>query len=290
VRNKVRKESLPELFAELPLSPPKTPKDCLPCRRFWGATPHKFLAHLDRGRCKQCMAFLRQWERKRQGRFRLRPRQPLATEAVRCLTEWFEANPVRLVDVVAGPKREHWFNAEAYVALSHAGGTETFILWGEQEWRTALKETRLTPIKRLARLKPDLVARSYKGGIADIRFIIEAKLIYSYDTISDRSEILTKLHEQLTNAKAICPNASVVGLIYLVWHGGAGKDLAVSFYKKVGRQIEDIFAKKQQWIRQPSALRGLEATLSRRGIKWQITSFHSYPNIPTSVGVAALQI
>ena len=50
-----------------------------------------------------------------------------------------EKNHEHVVNIAAGPKREDWFNAECIVALSHASRLSKFIVYGEQAYRTALK-------------------------------------------------------------------------------------------------------------------------------------------------------
>ncbi len=110
-----------------------------------------------------------------------------------------------MVDILAGPRREGWFNAESFVALTAISSTKTFTVYGEQCYANiprCLTGTRI----------PDLVGYTPNESVA---FIIEAKLFFRRDSDNHRNKQLHRLIEQIQEAKRQCPSAPAVGLIYL---------------------------------------------------------------------------
>lgn len=198
-------------------------------------------------------------------------------DAVRYIVEWLEMNAQHAVDVVVGPKREEWFNAESIVALWRHSDIDRFVVFGEQNYREALKETpfrdALDPTHNLK--IPDIVAYTPSDDKYNVPFIVEAKVLYRTEPKNDRKASLTKLREQLLRAKQICPNTGTVGLVYLV---SVVDGLGVSpqpFFAEVHGQIKDVFAGKNiTWLREPCALKGLQL---------RSTSF-AYPATTVSLG------
>jgi hypothetical protein len=53
-------------------------------------------------------------------------------EAIRAIFDHFVTKQQLVADILVGPRREGWFNAESFVALSAISSTETFTVYGEQ--------------------------------------------------------------------------------------------------------------------------------------------------------------
>jgi hypothetical protein len=240
-------------------------------------------------------------------------------EAVQYIEKWFQRDTEHLVNVVAGPRREAWFNAEAYVALSHRARYKTFVMWGEQEWQTVVGRSVAAAFKELKEKKPDLIGFDGKEGPEAIQFVIESKVIYNGDGTTAVNKTLEDLRRQLLRSMSVTPRASAIGVLYLVWQGGQGtptkkprkgdehnpepelvfkpkpvemaKLIPSNFYQRVVKQTGTIFSGlKYQWLRTPSPLGGRGWKSPKTSFKYRYTSFHYYPNIPTSVGLGALAL
>jgi hypothetical protein len=204
-------------------------------------------------------------------------------EAVKYITRRLESIAQHVAEVVGvGPKREEWFNAESIVAIGRYSSTDTYVVYGEQDYRKAMEET---PFRDLMDSKhkdriPDVVSYSpVDGNKYDVPFIIEAKVIYRSESQTLRTSTLTKLRKQILRAKEICPSAGAIGLLYLVdLHQGtniAEKDWLLGqvhkqvpkgtsiwnsqqFFKEIYNQVTELFADKGlTWLREPSVLERL---------------------------------
>jgi hypothetical protein len=127
------------------------------------------------------------------------------SEAIKAIFGHFTTRQQLVADILAGPRREGWFNAESFVALSAISSPETFTVYGEQCYANiprCLAGTRI----------PDLVGYTPNKSVA---FIIEAKLFFRRDSANHRNKQLHRLIEQILEAKRQCPSAPAVGLIHL---------------------------------------------------------------------------
>lgn len=127
------------------------------------------------------------------------------SEAIKAIFGHFITRQQLVADILAGPRREGWFNAESFVALSTISSPETFTVYGEQCYANiprCLAGTRI----------PDLVGYTPDESVA---FIIEAKLFFRRDSDNQRNKQLHRLIEQMLEAKRQCPSAPAVGLIHL---------------------------------------------------------------------------
>ena len=200
--------------------------------------------------------------------------------AVRYIVEWLELNAQHVADVVVGPKREEWFNAESIVALWRYSDIDAFVVFGEQNYREALRETpfkdALDPSHKLK--IPDIVAYTPNGEKYEVPFVIEAKVLYRTESKDERRASLTKLREQVSRAKEVCASAGAIGLVYLVSVVGGLGVTPQPFFAETHAQITDVFrGKTLTWLREPSTLKGLQL---------RSTSF-AYPATTVSVGIAA---
>ena len=201
------------------------------------------------------------------------------TDATRYIAEWLELNAQHVADVVVGPKREEWFNAESVVALWRHSDIEKFVVFGEQNYREALKETQfgdaLDPTHNLK--IPDIVAYTPCDDKYEVPFIVEAKVLYRTESKKERKASLTKLREQILRAKKVCPTAGAIGIVYLVSVIGL-KVSPEPFFAEVHAQAKDVFSDKNVTrLREPSDLKGLPL---------RTTSF-ACPATSVSVGLAA---
>ncbi|HEY1987573.1 MAG TPA: hypothetical protein VGG85_19315 [Terracidiphilus sp.] len=127
------------------------------------------------------------------------------SEAIRAVFGHFITRQQLVADILAGPRREGWFNAESFVALSAISSPETFTVYGEQCYANiprCLAGTRI----------PDLVGYTPDESVA---FIIEAKLFFRRDSANQRKKQLRRLVEQMLEAKRQCPSAPAIGLVHL---------------------------------------------------------------------------
>ncbi len=129
----------------------------------------------------------------------------LEREAIEAIFKHFTAKQQQVVDILAGPRREGWFNAESFVALSAISTTETFTIYGEQCYANIPRCVAGTRI-------PDIVGYTPDESVA---FVIEAKLFFRRDSADHRKKQLHRLIEQIQEAKRQCPTTPAVGLIHL---------------------------------------------------------------------------
>ena len=127
------------------------------------------------------------------------------SEAIKAIFGHFSTRQQLVADILAGPRREGWFNAESFVALSAISNPETFTVYGEQCYANIPRRLAGTRI-------PDLVGYTPDGSVA---FIIEAKLFFRRDPENHRNKQLHRLVEQMLEAKRQCPGAPAIGLIHL---------------------------------------------------------------------------
>lgn len=121
--------------------------------------------------------------------------------------------------VLAGPKRETWFSAEVFVALSQQTKPHPdhpvfpdFSYWGEQEFRTIFKLIAAKTGDGNYKRKPDIICYRPEDGIEAVETVIEIKLIRNDE---NPNSCLAELKEQLSNARRIFPDANLLGLVFL---------------------------------------------------------------------------
>ena len=127
-------------------------------------------------------------------------------EAIEAIFDHFTAKQQLVVDILAGPSREGWCNAESFVEWNAISTGETFTIYGEQCYANVPRCVAGTRI-------PDIVGYTPQGSVA---FVVEAKLFFRRDSGSHRKKLLRRLIEQVQEAKRHCPDAPAVGLIHLV--------------------------------------------------------------------------
>ena len=207
-------------------------------------------------------------------------------EVVNTIVAALEAKAQHVTNIVIGPKREEWFNAECFVAMSHYQTLEasSCIVYGEQEYKAALDQTPLAAALAAADEKkiPDLVGYSTAAGRGDydVVFVLEAKVIYRHEDDPARKASLKKLREQLERAKGACPTACAIGIIYLVAIAGHGLGVVPEpFLAEMKMAVTTTCNGLQfRWVREPALLAGL---------RLHPTSFPAFPSAHVSVGVGA---
>ena len=203
--------------------------------------------------------------------------------AVEALFDHFAAKQQLVVDVLAGPRREGWFNAESFVALGTISTTETFTVYGEQCYAnmpTCVAGTRI----------PDIVGYTPDESAA---FVIEAKLFFRRDSDSHRKKQLHRLVEQIKEAKRQCPSAPSIGLIHLACLSSdpirkKAKTDTVGFRispeslcAKIMRETEaELKAVSSTWLKPVQIMTSLQG---------KMTSF-GYPSVGVWFGMGAIAI
>jgi hypothetical protein len=207
-------------------------------------------------------------------------------EIVDAIVKALEAKAQHVANIVVGPKREEWFNAECFVAVSHRQTLEasSYIVYGKQAYKEALAETPLAVVLDAAdgAKIPDLVGYSTAAGRDDydVVFVLEAKVFYRHEDPAARATALRKLREQLDRAKRACPTAAAIGVLYLVAIAGKGGVVPEPFLTMMKAETLTAFdGINIRWLREPALLAGL---------RLHGTSFPSYPSAHVSVGVGAL--
>ena len=149
----------------------------------------------------------------------------------------FSKNANRVASVVVGPRREGWFNSEAFVALMEAfnpleqGG---FSVYGEENFKTALLKLNWPDAGGLTSKIPDLVGYSADTNAPPV-FILEAKLVFDHD--ADRGlAAIQALSAQLKNARTIVPGVPVIGVVYAARSPLPGD--VTSFFRKLSLIME----------------------------------------------------
>jgi hypothetical protein len=200
--------------------------------------------------------------------------------AVKTICEWLEQHAGHVIDVCAGPRREDWFNAEAFVALSHKASVDSFVVYGEQRYSTVLRGTAILADAADRGKLPDVIGFIAASPGCDIDFIIESKVILGNDPPAWRNAVLCSLRDQAARAKRCCESSAALGLIYLI--SAAGPDVAPEpFYESVAADLTSVLSGLNwRWLRAPSSLYGL---------RLRSTSF-AYPATHLSVGVAAFAV
>lgn len=217
------------------------------------------------------------------------------SKLVRIIANHLQHKATDVINVAAGPKREGWFNAESIVALSAARGLKKFIIYGEQAYRTALKNTGWTAQSiRTPSKVPDVCGYEYVGSdIEDetgsdrwtVNFILESKVLYAHER--NRTSQLEKLREQLICARQYAPLA--LGLLYLIdfkrTKSRSRKITAAPsrpFEEAVRREVSRVFGNNPyEWVRGPQVLRGM---------RLKYTSFHVFPSVGMFISLAALKL
>jgi len=160
-----------------------------------------------------------------------------ANRVIEIIERHLADNAARVAAVVVGPRREGWFNSEAFVALMNAvsymeqGG---FSVYGEENFNTVLAKLGWPVAGGDPRALPDLVGYGADDKAPPV-FILEAKLVYDHDP--DRGLAAVRaLSAQLANARAIVPGVPVIGLVYAVRSPRPGD--AVPFFRQVSTFLE----------------------------------------------------
>jgi hypothetical protein len=197
-------------------------------------------------------------------------------EAATAVCEWLESHADHVVNVCAGPRREHWFNAEAFVALSHKARIDKFIVYGEQSYSTVLRGTAFLVDSVDGKKLPDIVG--FTGD--DIDFVIEGKVILRSDSDAQRKTTLWKLRDQVERAKRCSSSCAALGVAYLI--STAGANVAPEpFYQSVKSDLEAVLnGLAWRWLRAPAGLDGL---------RLRTTSF-DFPVMTISVGIAVFAL
>src|ERR1700746_748400 len=212
-------------------------------------------------------------------------------KAITLITNWFERKASHVINIAAGPKRwrEHWFNAEAIVALSHGGGLGRLVVFGEQAYEQVISGTtwKSDPAADLAAIA-DIVGFAVSNGSLDIRFVIESKILYRHS--EKRAKQLNDLKKQLLETRKYC--SSSVGVIYLIaWPGDfvihekthRFSPDATGFFTTVEGEVSKTFhITPFVWLRKPAPLVGMNMAST--------TFLGGYPKITITVGLAAIKL
>lgn len=144
---------------------------------------------------------------------------PQPTEIADWLLDYFRTNKQRTARVLTGPKRETWFSAECFVALTGAGGPDAemsdegpLTYWGEVQYKTFFSRVKAPLREGSHRSKPDIICALPVMGEAAIDTVIEIKLILN-DEKSDGC--LSDLKKQMLNARQLFPQGKVLGVVFL---------------------------------------------------------------------------
>lgn len=166
-------------------------------------------------------------------------------DAARGMLDHFTSHAGRVVDMAVWPRREVWFNSEAFVGISLLNKDRLvpeWMLWGEQQYLTITRELGLPePADDDAKKSPDIVAYHIDGnGNTSVRGVIEAKIVYASD-MDDGTALasLKKLHEQMLRARRILPTSFSMGVVYMVHKGPPRPRKAIDdFFQACGELFE----------------------------------------------------
>jgi hypothetical protein len=204
--------------------------------------------------------------------------------AVETIVQHLQRKAQDVANVVVGPRREGWFNSESIVALSSASDLEKFVVHGEQGYRMVQKDGATTVDQDYGRSIPDVVGYLSDGVPA---FVMEAKVLHRSDSQSARAASLTRLLEQLREAKLRCPDAATIGMLYLAClssdppNDRNTRTAPDSFYSRIGLEFETLAADlRPSWVRVPSGI-GAIAGLS--------TTF-DFPRVHVWLGIGAVSV
>jgi len=165
-------------------------------------------------------------------------------DAADALVGHFSHHAQRVIDMAIWPRREVWFNSEAFVAISSLNEDRfdpEWMLWGEQQYQTTTRELGLPdPSADDARKSPDIVAYHIENEQTSIRGVIEAKIVYAEDMGDGRAAAsLKKLHEQMLRARRVFPAAFSMGVVYMVHRGPARPRTEIDkFFRSCGVLFE----------------------------------------------------
>jgi hypothetical protein len=180
-----------------------------------------------------------------------------AQKAVQSIVTRFETKAKDVANVLAGPRREGWFNAESLIALSKQSSLKLKMAYGEQGYRKICKGVSGKTTKGKRRRIPDLVLYNWKN---EPLVIIEAKLVYRSDTAKKRDELIRELADQILEAKNCCPIATCVGIVYLISRTSDRprkhvRQTTDRFCFEIKTKLEDLLKSMQyNWVREPSIL------------------------------------
>jgi hypothetical protein len=188
-----------------------------------------------------------------------------AARVIEIIESHLSANAGRVASVLVGPRREGWFNSEAFVALLGAsnpldpGG---FSVYGEENFRTVLAKLGWTGVGGDPSALPDLVGYGSDDAAPPV-FILEAKLVYDHDRDQGAAAI-NKLAAQIDNARQIVPGVPVIGVVYAARSPAPGD--AAAFLGKVSSFMEQELpvGKGYDWVRgrRVDIVPGLESRLA----------------------------
>jgi hypothetical protein len=188
----------------------------------------------------------------------------------------------RVADVVLGPRREGWFNAEAFVGLSRGvnpfedGG---FSMYGEESISSVAKKVGASkPGQGVSKGRiPDLVGYFPVEGDDAFAFVYEAKVVYTDD--SNIADVLDELASQVANASAAFPGVPCIGVVYAVANPRGHNP--EPFFKSVSEVMESKLpdANGYRWV----MARPVHPVANLRAV---MTSM-AYPTACVSVGVGA---
>ena len=161
---------------------------------------------------------------------------PTAQEIVAFIGTHLAQNAERVVNIAIGPRREGWFNAEAFVAINTNANilsADSFAAYGEESIGTVFSKVGIRPSGDSEEGKiPDLVGYGINHGGHDVSFVIEAKVLYSIDQ-DDGAAVLTSLDQQVRRAKTFFPHAICIGIVYAVAVAGKGCAQPEPFFTRV---------------------------------------------------------
>jgi hypothetical protein len=214
---------------------------------------------------------------------------PSSADLAAWIANYFAANQQRVAEVLAGPKRETWFSAETFVALSHAAVPDPtepilsiFSCWGEEEFKKMFSKVPAAmpaPTGAQPKRRPDVVCYSPKDGAEAIDAILELKLVLNDE---NPTAGLVNLKNQLQNARTMAPKAKVLGLTFFaaapLKTPGTFETAGCSLRAEIEKQMPDNegFA----WVT------GHEAVPVFRTV---LTRFH-YPSMTVSLGLAVREL
>ena len=142
---------------------------------------------------------------------------PTPTEMADWIVAHLLVDPARVADVLAGPKREGWFNSEAFVALSRRTepdaafpGAPTFACYGEREYGTIMASLTAAAPTVYGRRRPDVVVFDGNAGPQGVIAIIETKLFVAGENPTAE---LQRLDQQLGAVRQVLPHAAAIGLV-----------------------------------------------------------------------------
>ncbi len=178
-----------------------------------------------------------------------------------------------VANIILGPKREAWFNAEVFVIACNASPYPSgdVAFYGEQNFKTILALFgKLAPTQPGAARMPDLVGH-WSTDDPSLAVVVEQKVIYSDDATLGVAAV-RDLELQMKNAVEQL-GVPAVGIVYMIkapgtWGGRFLGNLPDPFYSAVEMLIDQHLPSPQhQWVRRPSALVGNQAAPPLRQVQ-----------------------